>query len=753
MIGVGDTVGSFTIVAELGSGGMGRVLLARDERIGREVAIKTVRGARDLDRVARARLRREARVLSRVEHPAVCRLYDLIEAGDELLLVLEHIDGETLAARLERESPSRKEALRIAEQVAAALAAAHAVSIVHRDVKPENVMVRPDGSVTVVDFGIARAEGDLPTEDEVAAPAPPVPIDTGQLTLTGEMLGTPRWMSPEQARGEVATAASDMYAFGLLLHAMVSSEPPYPRSLAPDEAWRKVMWGDVTPSRVSDPALRVLIRDLEALEPAQRPSAVDSLARLRRILDRPRRRVLRGATAVALTALIVGGALSAIGLRQTRRSLAAARAAEAQAAEEAATAREVSEFLSNVFVVTDPHFGGGGSVTASEILATGAARLERELADQPLLRARLMTVIGEVETRIGMYDEAAPLLDKALAIRRTELAPNDPEIADGLIARANLWRELGDPGQADPFYREALAIRRRAGGARSVDSARAINLLARNAWDEGHWPQAEALYLEAIAIIEDAPDVPATTLAHSLNNLALVYWDQARYAEAEPLLRRALQIRRAAHGAIHPDVARSLNNLGNLLRDDERYDESEPLLIEARDQFERLFGADHQLTLDATNNLAILYAREGRFDDAATLYRRALAGYERALGPESRRVGELHLNLGLLEQRRARPAAALPDLEQAITILSRALGPDHPSTAYPIAAAADALRDLGRSDEAEARYRQALAIQEATLRPGHPDLAETHEGYATLLDRTGREDEAAAMRARIKRQQ
>lgn len=749
MIGVGDSVGSFTIVAELGSGGMGRVLLARDERIGREVAIKTVRGARDLDPVARARLRREAKVLSRIEHPAVCRLYDLLEAGDELLLVLEHVDGETLAARLERGRPPLKESLRLAEQVAAALAAAHAVSIVHRDVKPDNVMVRPDGTVTVVDFGIARSEAEAADEAATVPGRQPTRLDSAALTVTGEMLGTPRWMSPEQARGEAATAASDMYAFGLLLHAMVSREPPYPRGLAPDDAWRKVMWGDVTPPRVPDPALRGLIRDLESLEPAQRPTAVDALARLRRILDRPRRRLVRGAAAAAAAALMIGGGVSLVGLYHARRSLAVARAAEAQAAAEAATAREVSDFLSNVFVVADPHFGGGGDVTAREILANGAARLERELADQPVLRARLMTVIGEVETRIGMYDEAEPLLDEALAVRRAELGPDHPELADGLIARANLWRERGAYDRAEPLYREAVEVRRRATGSRSADTARALNYLARNAWDLGRWPQAEQLYLESISLLESAPGTPATSLAHPLNNLALVYWNQARYDEAEPLLRRVLEIRRKAHGEVHPDVARSLNNLGNLLRDEQRYDEAEPLLAQARDQFEQLMGADHSLTLDTTNNLAILYARQGRFDDAAALYRRALAGYRRLFGESSRKVGEMHLNLGLLELRRERPAAALPDLEQAITILGDTLGSDHPTTAYPIAAAADALRDLGRYDEAESRYREALKIQERLLRPDHPDLVETLEGYAVLLDRTGRSSEAAEVRARI----
>jgi len=746
MIGVGDTIGHLRVTAELGEGGMGRVLLARDDRLDREVALKTVRGGDALDTAGRARLRREARVLSRVDHPAICKLYDLLETGGELLLVMERVEGESVAARLERGRPPRREALRIAEQVAAALAAAHAVSVVHRDVKPDNVMVRPDGSVKVVDFGIARTERE-PGSEGGTAPSPPV--DPAGLTVTGELFGTPRWMSPEQARGETATAASDMYSFGLLLHALVCEVPPYPPGLSAEETWRKAMWGDVRPPRLADPALRGLLQDLEAPEPGERPSAVEALERLRRILDRPRRRLVRGAGIAAVAGLVVGGVLSAVGLHEARRSLEVARVAEAAAEREAATARAVAGFLADVFVVADPHSGGGGDVTAREILATGAERIERDLADQPLLRARLMTTIGEVATRIGLYDQAEPLIDGGLAIRRELLGPDDPELADSLLARANLWRETGQHDRASPLYRQAVEIRRAATGDGSAETAGAVNYLARNAWDRGQWDEAATLYREAISALEGAEGVDATSLAHPLNTLGLVYWRQARYDEAEVLLRRALDIRRRAHGNVHPDVAGSLNNLGNLLRDSGRYDEAATMLGESLAQHEELLGPDHMYTLDAVNNLAIVHARSGRFDDAARLYRRALEGFERTFGPRSERVGNQLLNLGSLEIRRGRPGAALPLLERAGEVYLETIGREHPVAAYPIASAADALRDLGRYPEAERRYREALAIQQALLRPGHPDLVETLEGYALMLELAGRAAEAAAVRERV----
>ncbi len=745
MIGVGDTIGHLRVTAELGEGGMGRVLLARDDRLERDVALKTVRVGGTLDTAGRARLRREARVLSRLDHPAICQLYDLLEIGGEVLLVMERVEGESLAARLARDRPPRREALRIAEQVAAALAVAHAVSVVHRDVKPDNVMVRPDGSVKVVDFGIARTEREMATD--LGAAATP-PVDPEGLTVTGELLGTPRWMSPEQARGETATAASDMYSFGLLLHALVCDTPPYPLGLSAEETWRKAMWGDVRPPRLADPALRSLLQDLEAQEPGARPSAVEALERLRRILDRPRRRLVRGAAIAAVAGLVVGGIVSTVGLHQARRSLEIARVAEAAAAREAATARAVADFLADVFVVADPHSGGGGDVTARDILAAGAERIGRELADQPLLRARLMTTIGEVATRIGLYDQAEPLIDGGLAIRRAALGPTDPELADSLLARANLWRETGRHDLASPLYRQVVEIRRAATGDGSAETAAAVNYLARNAWDRGQWGEAETLYREAIAILEDTEGVAATSLAHPLNNLGLVYWKQARHDEAEVLLRRALEIRRGAYGEIHPDVAGSLNNLGNLLRDSGRYDEAARMLAESLALHEEMLGPDHMYTLDTVNNLAIVHARSGRFDDAARLYRRALEGFERTFGPGSERVANQLLNLGSLEIRRGRPEAALPLLERAGEVYLATIGREHPVAAYPIASAADALRDLGRHEEAERRYREALAIQEALLRPGHPDLVETLEGYAVMLERDGRAAEAAAVRKR-----
>jgi serine/threonine protein kinase len=226
---VGERIRDLQIVEKLGEGGMGEVYLGLDEVLGRRVAVKAIRAARRLDDRARARFLREARILSQLDHPAICRLFEFIARDEGDLLVLELVEGEPLSVLLDQ-GAGKRQRLEIARSVASALTAAHAVSVIHRDLKPENVMVTADGRVKVLDFGIARIAEDGTAETSASErfePGDPVRRrDDGTLTAIGDVVGTPRFMSPEQARGEAATAASDIYSFGLLLQELLSATPP-----------------------------------------------------------------------------------------------------------------------------------------------------------------------------------------------------------------------------------------------------------------------------------------------------------------------------------------------------------------------------------------------------------------------------------------------------------------------------------------------------------------------------------------------
>jgi serine/threonine protein kinase/Tol biopolymer transport system component len=254
----GQRLGVYHILDLLGVGGMGEVYRARDTRLGRDVAVKVLPRLFSADPDRLARFEREARVLASLNHPHVAAIYGFEETAGIHALVLELVEGPTLAERLQRGPLPIAEALRIAGQIADALEAAHERGVVHRDLKAQNIKVKPDGTVKVLDFGLAKAAMAAPN-DAAASPTPTAPIDG---TREGVILGTPSYMSPEQCRGHAVDKRTDIWAFGCVLYEMLTG-----RSLFAGET-------------ISDTLAAVLTQepDWQAL-PADTPPGIRSLLR------------------------------------------------------------------------------------------------------------------------------------------------------------------------------------------------------------------------------------------------------------------------------------------------------------------------------------------------------------------------------------------------------------------------------------------------------------------------------------------
>jgi Tol biopolymer transport system component len=263
----GTRIGSYEVTSPLGAGGMGVVYRARDLQLQRDVALKLLpdRFADNADRMAR--FQREAQVLAALNHPNVAQVYGLEKAVGSSCIVMELVDGETLAERLKRGRLSASEATDIARQIVEALEAAHERGIVHRDLKPSNIKITPGGVVKVLDFGLAKAAAGV----SVVAGASGVPTEISG-SLEGVVMGTPAYMSPEQARGQTVDARSDIWAFGCVLFEMLTGRPAFAGETTTD-VLAKILEGqpnwDLLPSE-TPASLRMLLKSALAKQPKQR---------------------------------------------------------------------------------------------------------------------------------------------------------------------------------------------------------------------------------------------------------------------------------------------------------------------------------------------------------------------------------------------------------------------------------------------------------------------------------------------------
>jgi tetratricopeptide (TPR) repeat protein/tRNA A-37 threonylcarbamoyl transferase component Bud32 len=490
---VGTTIGNIRIEKRLGTGGMGEVYLGFDQKLHRRVAVKTIRPEHRMSRRIKARFLREARMLSKLGHPGICQVYDVIETADADFLVLEYVEGQTLR-QISPEELAFEEKLRLSEKIARALAAAHQEKIVHRDLKADNVMVTPAGEVKVLDFGIARsvseqpasapedgADPDLVHEKEdsektrllpLQGPWPPFAPDISslfeepeQLTRLGMVVGTIGAMSPEQAGAGKVSEASDLYSLGILLQELFTGEPAY-EGRGTIELLPRVARAETRPIAGLDPDLTALIRDLLNLDPRRRPTAGQTAERLRWILDKPqrlRRRHLRVA-AVASSFVVLLAVLAVVSWL----------AVEAERARrEAERRRQQAEGLI-AFMLDDlrPRLGAVGRLDLLKAVSDRALSYFEEVPEEQLtekeLAGRVATVleIGVVRRDQGDLPAALAAFRKAGDMSATLVARN-PENREWqvILVEAHSWAgqvffEQGKPAEALAEWRRTLELAR-----------------------------------------------------------------------------------------------------------------------------------------------------------------------------------------------------------------------------------------------------------------------------------------------------
>lgn len=703
---VGQRLGPWRLSRLLAVGGMGVVFLAEraDALYRREVAIKLMR--RTYDPVLATRLASESQILADLQHPHIARLYDVgVAEGGQPYLVMEYVQGEPLdvaSKTLRLPLPAR---LRLFSQICRAVQAAHSQSVVHCDLKPANVLVRPDGQPVLLDFGVAHLLG-----------------DTGD---AAEYL-TPAYASPERLAGRPASIAGDVYSLGVMLEALlIDTAPGHGRVVQAD------LRAIAAKARAADPAERyasaeALAEDLErylAHRPvrARRPSRWH---RARLLLRRQWRVGLVGALVAAMVVVFV------LRLSEARR----------QAEQNAVAAAGIADVLVAAFDAADPGLRNGTPMTAREVLDLGARRIEHDRTVSPALRARMQAALGRAYQNLGQPQDAETLLrDSVAGLVRTGAAAH--EIADA-------WASVSAQQLSAGRDKDALISAERALALLDKDDVPTVRMKALNAQGlayaqlEEHAP-AEQAFRGALALSRGSSGAPLQRGGMAaMANLGDLYRSQGELDKAETILREALADASREHGVQGAEYQRVLRALSSTLLNQGRIDEALALAERGFALTRQMFGANSSYTASAEAGLAGQYLDLGRYQAADEHFRNSLQTSAGVDGVDSRAYTVKQYAHGLMEEARGDYAQAERNYRAALTRYRRLLGPEHADTLDVEMVLARLLLRTHRTAEAQAPLQQVAALWRRDLPADSPQLLVLRLVEIEWLTRAGQHAEA-----------
>jgi eukaryotic-like serine/threonine-protein kinase len=731
----GEIAGSFRLIELLGRGGMGEVYLGEraDGRFDQKVAVKLVKRGMDSREILR-RFARERRILARLQHPGIARLLDGGETHDgRPYFVMERVEGERITDYCRTHSLPLEERLRLVASCCEAVDAAHRALVVHRDLKPSNLLVTFDGQVKLLDFGIAMLLG----EHDAAS----------HLTGPGSRVLTAAYAAPEQILGGDVTVATDVFALGVVLYELLTGALPFDRrATSPVELAARVEHETAEPPSTAarhtavsgddgverDRWARRLRGDLDTIiakalahEPERRYHSAAALAEdLRRYLtSRPvtarpdtrgyrlRKFVVRHRLGVAATGLVTAAVLVALGVSVAQTAAArreGARAAAAQA------------FLVSLFEQIDPDRYVGSAPTVRDLLERGSERLDRELAEQPELRAEMQALMGQVFDQLSLPDKGTAQWRRALQTRQQLFGADDARTAKAKKGLAISLARQARYAEAEPLFKELLEHQAVIANQRELGSV--LLNYANQKRLAGDYTSSQALVERAVALLDGLGEPYSPSLARALSNLGTVYWRQGRNRDAVKAMERALVIHMKNQGPRSSVVAYARKNLSHVHRDLGELDIAERYAQEALAVAEALFPKNDPFIGTTLESLGQLAQKRGDPVKARSLYERSIACYEGSPRPNSPDIAYPMRYLGglLLQEGDATRAVGL--FERALAVRRKALGDRHREVAeswHDLARGRLALRDVNGALEA---VRAGIEVFRAAL-PDSPELA------------------------------
>ena len=796
-----QTLGRYRVLRLIGEGGMGSVYQAEQDHPRRIVALKVIKPGLANKEVLR-RFELESHALGRLQHPGIAQIHEAgtaeTDAGTQPYFAMEFIVGKPLTRYAADHQLGTRRRLELVARICDAVQHAHERGLIHRDLKPGNILVDPSGQPKILDFGVARL-----TDSDAHA--------TRQ-TDVGQLVGTLAYMSPEQVLADPLEldTRSDVYALGVIFYELLAGRLPYTIGARLHEAVQvireedparlssisktyrgdietiaaKALEKDKTRRYASAAAFADDIRRYLADQPitARSPSATYQLRKFAR-----RHKALVGGVAavfVVLVAGIVASTWQAIRASRAERNALAAerqvaqerdevtrernRALEAQAqaqqernqalAEkqradtEAAVSQAVTEFLQKDVLAqasareqSRPDTPPDPELKVRTALDRAAERIGGKFTAQPLVEASIRHTIGGAYRDLGLYPQARQHMERALNLRRSALGEEDPLTTESVGELAGLSTLEGKYPAAEALYLKALDGLRRAHGDEHPDVLTGMSNLAL-------LYQYQGRYAQAVSLIRKVLDTQrrvlgpenAGTLTTTLM-LGRAYMLGGKYADSEATFIKLLEVQRRVLGGDHPERLATMADLAQVYDRTGKPAESESLYVKALDAHRRVLGPQHPDTLVVTNSLAILLKNLRKFAEAEPLYLEVLAARQQLLGDEHPDTLSSMNNLGALYVAQNRFADAEPLLKKTLEARKRRLPADHPNTLNTMANLGQMYFRQGKYREAEPLYTEILAVRKRVLGPEHPETLFMMNNLAVLLSQSGKISEAEAL--------
>jgi serine/threonine-protein kinase len=759
-------IGPYRLIREISSGGMGQIFLAvrDDDQFERFVALKVIRKERVNDLVLK-RFYEERQILATLNHPNIARLFDGGTTGEGMpWFAMEYVEGVPVTDYFLQKPLSIPDKIRLFLDVCSAVHFAHQNLIIHRDLKPENILIKGKGEPKLLDFGIAKL---MDIEQK-----------RGQ-TLYQNRIMTPEYASPEQVRHDTISTASDVYSLGVLLYHLLTGSLPYDFDKRSPAEIEMTVCHTIPKLPSAKAGLKALKGDLDSVmmkalkkDPAERyPSVEQFAADLRRYLeDRPvlahkdslayqaKKFASRNRWGVTVSAVIAVLILSFATVTLIQSRAIQERSIEAE--QQRDRAEQVSRFLTDLFELVSPDQAQNNALSAVELLQKGAERVESDFSDQPQQQAYLYLVISDVYEKLGTFDEALTLAEKAHFILNELHGDVHPDIAHSLNAMGWLYRQKAEYEMSDSLLTAALMMRKELFGSDHADVARSLNDLAVLKQSMGDYAATDTLLQESIEIrkglfgeqnealgvalsnygalkyglgdFEEAEKLMSESLdillieagdgdmqtANVMSNLAAIMLMQQNIDGAIEYYQQALEVRLNILGEEHPDIASSYAHLGNLYRGTGEYEMAEDLLEKAFDLRKKVLGENHEITNDTKRLLGLLFSAKGDRLEAETYFREAITSYRSFTPDGSAEMAETLHNLGTLYLDIEELNSAETPLREAMDIRKRIFGERHALTVNSMINLGVCLAGTGQHTESRELLSSGLIMLDE---PGRDD--------------------------------